>query len=361
MTSSRHAQTTEKKALLIGIEYIGSQDKDAQPLIGIKNDLDRVKDSLITHWNYNESNIVIMTDSAAEHLKPTKENILREMRNLVADARPGDKRFFVFAGHSFQIKDINFDEADGLDEAIVPLDHCGLSGKAGTTLDPENDDDKKKVNAVICDDDMRKILVDSLQRGVKLFALFDSCTSGTLLDLKHYCRSKPVLSKPLKVAGSSKRPKRRATCIADGTDWERPRRQDTFPLPTRRSSVDWRLHQGVRLCSSAQFDEVAPKTVVSFACTEDSQTAITFPGVSLIPVFVGLAEEPETRKCTWKQVFKMLHYRMRGIRLVAIAKHFKSLNPTRRLNGRTFSTITDMYEPQIGADSRSTLHEYFGL
>lgn len=36
--------------------------------------------------------------------------------------------------------------------AIVPLDHRGLSSMGGTTLDPENDDDKEKVDAVICDD-----------------------------------------------------------------------------------------------------------------------------------------------------------------------------------------------------------------
>lgn len=76
MTAPRHAQTTEKKALLIGIEYTGSRDKDALPLPGIKNDLEGVKHTLITYWSYKESNIVTMTDSAVEHLKPTKENIV---------------------------------------------------------------------------------------------------------------------------------------------------------------------------------------------------------------------------------------------------------------------------------------------
>ena len=143
---------------------------------------------------------------------------------------------------------------------------------------------------------MRKILVDPLRRGVKLFvrhAFFgvrtlylQNCrpylTAARLgrclvrviassmelqlkrsTDLKHYCGSKSATSKlPRKFAGVLKKPKRRVTCVADGTDLERPRRRDTFPFPARRSSVDWLLNRTSRLCSAAQFDDAAPKSVV---------------------------------------------------------------------------------------------------
>ncbi|KAG8792317.1 cytochrome c oxidase subunit 1 [Ceratobasidium sp. 428] len=73
------------------------------------------------------------------------------------------------AGHGEQILDCNGDEADGLDEAIVPSD---WSTKYGYRDD-----------GLIIDDDLRGHLVDSLPPGATLIALFDSCHSGTILDM----------------------------------------------------------------------------------------------------------------------------------------------------------------------------------
>ena len=39
---------------------------------------------------------------------------------------------------------------------------------------------------IILDNKLRKMLVDSLPIGAHLTAIFDSCHSGTLLDLDHY-------------------------------------------------------------------------------------------------------------------------------------------------------------------------------
>eukprot|EP01001_Neometanema_parovale_P007266 NODE_357_length_2608_cov_73.154125_g337_i0.p1 GENE.NODE_357_length_2608_cov_73.154125_g337_i0~~NODE_357_length_2608_cov_73.154125_g337_i0.p1 ORF type:complete len:582 (-),score=155.72 NODE_357_length_2608_cov_73.154125_g337_i0:206-1951(-) len=93
-------------------------------------------------------------------LKPTKRNILREMRRLTEGVRPGDSLFFGFSGHGTQVADVSGDEADGFDECLVTVD-----GKT------------------IVDDDLYNMLVRPLPKGALLTAITDCCHSGTILDL----------------------------------------------------------------------------------------------------------------------------------------------------------------------------------
>lgn len=85
------------------------------------------------------------------------------MRWLVKGARCHDALFFHYSGHGGQTKDLDGDEIDGFDEVIFPVDYA----RAGH----------------IVDDDLHKILVKSLPQGCRLTAVFDSCHSGTALDL----------------------------------------------------------------------------------------------------------------------------------------------------------------------------------
>ena len=60
--------------------------------------------------------------------------------------------------------------------ALLPLDHTAVSiSKHGQ--------DK---TAVISSELLRELLTDDLPSGAQLTAIFDSCHSGTLLDLDHY-------------------------------------------------------------------------------------------------------------------------------------------------------------------------------
>jgi len=61
---------------------------------------------------------------------------------------------------------LNKDELDGQDEIIVPLDFSNIQ-------------------SCIIDDELNKIITSNLKPGVKLFMLFDSCHSGTIVDLKY--------------------------------------------------------------------------------------------------------------------------------------------------------------------------------
>ncbi|KAI0754083.1 caspase domain-containing protein [Daedaleopsis nitida] len=166
-----------KLALLIGIDYVDApQDGDYPPLRRARSDTKDFRQLLITKYEYRPENVVTMLDGEGtpEELQPTRENILREIRSLVSGAREGSRFVFFFSGHSGQVPSPNTDEDDGLDEYLVPVDHSQHDGSG---------DVKKRM---ILDNKLRKLLVDPLPVGAYLTAIFDSCHSGTLLDLDHY-------------------------------------------------------------------------------------------------------------------------------------------------------------------------------
>lgn len=158
--------TGRKKALCIGINYKGQR----RELRGCINDAHNVKRFLTSNWGYKDGDIVMLVDDT-DNLRqmPTRKNILDAMRWLVSDAHPHDALFFHYSGHGGQVPDKDGDEVDGLDEVIYPVDYK----KAG----------------MIVDDEMHRIMVKSLPTGCRLTAVFDSCHSGTALDLPYIYHS----------------------------------------------------------------------------------------------------------------------------------------------------------------------------
>jgi hypothetical protein len=86
------------------------------------------------------------------------------MQWLVDGSQAGDVLWFHFSGHGEQVKDGSGDEADGKDEALVPID-------------------ARATRALIADDVINECLVENLPEGVTLYAVFDCCHSGTMMDL----------------------------------------------------------------------------------------------------------------------------------------------------------------------------------
>lgn len=147
-----------KKSLLIGINYIGTENE----LYGCINDTNNCKDILQEKFSYNNFNI--LTDQTNK--KPTKQNIINELTDFLVNSNKGDSLFFLYSGHGTYSVDFNKDELDGYDELIVPLDAINI-------------------NSCISDDELNNIIHNNLKEGVKLFMLFDSCFSGTVVDLKY--------------------------------------------------------------------------------------------------------------------------------------------------------------------------------
>lgn len=142
-----------KKALLIGINYIGTSNE----LNGCINDVNSIKERI----SNNGFNIVnMLTDNSP--IKPTKNNILNAFTNLLKYSQTGDLLFFAYSGHGSYDIDKNGDETTGYDQLIIPSD-----------FNP------------IVDDELKSIIQNNLKSGVTLVAMFDSCFSGSVLDLRY--------------------------------------------------------------------------------------------------------------------------------------------------------------------------------
>jgi hypothetical protein len=140
---------------LIGCNY----KKTEYELNGCINDANNIKKLLTDIYGFD--NTELMTDDTP--ILPTKNNILTGITRLLNNANCGDILFLSFSGHGLNIKDRNMDETDLLDEVIVSLD----------------------LNYII-DDELNSLIRSHLKKDVTLFALFDSCHSGTMLDLRYH-------------------------------------------------------------------------------------------------------------------------------------------------------------------------------
>lgn len=159
-----------KRALLIGINYLTDPDNRLQ---GCLDDVQSMKWLLTTKYGYDANNIVLMSDDQSGDLYPNQANILTQINTIVGKTQSGDTLFVHYSGHGTQepdttgAEDTNTD-TPGQDDCICPADF--------------ND------NGFIADIDLRKILVDKLPGGAKLRAFFDSCHSGSILDLPYIWR-----------------------------------------------------------------------------------------------------------------------------------------------------------------------------
>ncbi|EFE42562.1 WW domain protein [Trichophyton verrucosum HKI 0517] len=166
-----------RRALLVGINYFGQ----GRPLKGCINDVARMSTFLNQRYGYRREDMVILTDDQANPMShPTKANMIRAMQWLVSGAQPNDSLFFHFSGTPSIIAQflsrLYPAMIPGFDEVIYPVDF--------------------QTAGHIVDDDMHAIMVRPLQPGVRLTAIFDSCHSGTALDLPFQYSTQGVLKEP---------------------------------------------------------------------------------------------------------------------------------------------------------------------
>ena len=142
-----------KKALLIGINYVGTSNE----LRGCINDVTNIKERISSQ---GFTDISVLTDLTTK--KATRNNILEEFKNLLINSKEGDLLFLLYSGHGSYTLDKNGDEKTGYDQLIIPCDFN-----------------------TILDDELKLIIQTNLKSNVTLFAMFDSCFSGSVLDLRY--------------------------------------------------------------------------------------------------------------------------------------------------------------------------------
>ena len=160
---------SNKLGLLIGINYFNT----AHELNGCINDTKNIENYLINKLKYNKNNITILTDhsNTPNNLKPTKNNIINALKNTINKIKNENinELFLFYSGHGSNIYDTSNDERDGMDEVIIPIDYY---------------------QGNIIKDDTFNLLINTIPDTCKVFALFDCCNSGTIIDLKYLLVSK---------------------------------------------------------------------------------------------------------------------------------------------------------------------------
>lgn len=140
-----------RKALITGINTYPTA-----PLRGCVNDALLMYKVLSEKYDFKTDNIDLLTDSEC-----TKRNLLKHLRKLTMDVKPGDYIFFHYSGHGSQVAVndcTNNKESDGMDEILCPVD-----------LD---------WNDPLRDHELGAFF-KRLPKGVKVLIILDCCHSGT--------------------------------------------------------------------------------------------------------------------------------------------------------------------------------------
>jgi len=147
-----------KKALLIGINYTSLPNVS---LSGCINDTINMRNMLVDAYGFELSNIIHLRDDSNEKTTlPTRDNILNNLKSLALQSSNLEELWIHYSGHGSQIRDMNGDEDDKLDEILIPIDY--------------------QTKGIIVDDELLSIIKTIKCRTI---LLFDSCHSGTVCDL----------------------------------------------------------------------------------------------------------------------------------------------------------------------------------
>ena len=148
------------------------------------------------------------------------------------------------AGHGGQTKDLDGDEDDGYDEVIYPVDF--------------------RTAGHIVDDEMHRIMVQTLQPGVRLTAIFDSCHSGSALDLPYIYSTAGVIKEPnlAKEAGQG--------LLGIVSSYAR---NDISGMMSTASSLFKKVTRGDEVYQKNLKTKTSPADVIMWSGSKDTQTS----------------------------------------------------------------------------------------
>jgi hypothetical protein len=154
---------SKKSALLIGINYTSTP---SARLSGCINDIVNVRAMLIDAYEFPVDSITMLRDDVASSM-PTLANIMAALATILGKSGANDEIWIHYSGHGSQVRDVmGGDENDGMDETIVPCDFVK--------------------NGMIVDDAIFGLLQTAHPQAT-IFVCFDSCHSGSALDLQYSC------------------------------------------------------------------------------------------------------------------------------------------------------------------------------
>lgn len=139
------------RALLVGV---GKYRNPQFNLSGIDLDIAMMKDTA-RRLGFDEAHTVVLEDEKATHA-----NVVGKIKSHLGGAGPNDRVLFYFSGHGTGVRDLNGDEKDGQDEALVLYDFVPHS------------------KGLLVDDEIAALM--KRFKAEKVIMAVDACHSGTV-------------------------------------------------------------------------------------------------------------------------------------------------------------------------------------
>eukprot|EP00659_Diplonema_papillatum_P004520 gene4520-7001_t len=154
------------KALLIGASYTGQKEALDTPAGDVK-----AMRAFLIDAGFHGQQLVLTDEKQANAVHvPTKDNMLRAMDWLVADAKAGETLFLHFSGHGVEVRD---DQREGTyNEALLPVNFRST-----------------KPFQILRADHLTDLLVTKLPHGVRLVIVCDCAHSGSMVTLPFSLRA----------------------------------------------------------------------------------------------------------------------------------------------------------------------------
>jgi hypothetical protein len=170
LTAALPVAARENHALLIGANSYPRLEERFW-LKGPSNDVDLVQRYLTgaAPVPFAPGNVTVLTDGLPGGQAPTLGAIRAAFAALTARVEPGDFVWLHFSGHGSQAPAADpAGEPDGLDELFLPVDIGPWSDSVG------------HVENALTDDEIAGLIGALRAKGADVFAVFDSCHSGTV-------------------------------------------------------------------------------------------------------------------------------------------------------------------------------------
>ena len=149
----------KRAAIIMGLTY-----GDSHTLRGSANDALAVRETLLSAGKFAEHEIKLLTDMTPSGRDTLTNAGIKAALSLLAcrtHAESLDTMFVYYSGHGTRAFDSNFDEADGMDEGLIPEDFSE--------------------NGMVSDDWLGTWLT-AVNAKTRVVVVFDCCNSGTTLD-----------------------------------------------------------------------------------------------------------------------------------------------------------------------------------
>jgi len=167
-------QASTSYALIVGVSKYHSLP-DSMQLTGPKYDAEMVRDFLASKSmqhirTFAKDHVTVLADGVDGAKRPTHDAILTAMDAIAAKAKPGDFAYLHFSGHGSRqpAKLDDTSETDGLDELFLPADIGHWDNDIGS------------VDHALVDDEIGQKIMAIRNKGAFVWAVFDSCHSGTM-------------------------------------------------------------------------------------------------------------------------------------------------------------------------------------